>query len=237
MESPIGTVTVAPPAGPKPEPGFPWWIVVVAVGVLAVVIFLVTAFVWPGFLKDKPQPAPAPVTTPAALPPFNEGDVKDKPREFAEGFFSSLGYHPTSRAAPAATGLAPGHVVSATVSTAAGDPPGTVIILYDPGIALPNFVGRTPAEAAGQAAGKVSLDYCKPRLAPDPITGKVTAQWPGYPGQVALNTGVRLTLSTSDDIPICKRSIADIAATEVLLNGQAMRAEGARFAHSAIAHP
>jgi hypothetical protein len=176
-----------------------------------------------------------PVDTPAALPSFNETDLKDKPREFAEGFLGALGYHPTSRAAPAATGLAPGHVVSATVSTAAGDPPGTVVIVYDPGVPLPDFVGKTPAEAAGQAAGKVSLHYCKPRLAPSPVTGRITAQSPRHPAQVALNTDVRLTLSTTDDVPVCRPLIADMVVADV--DRATVRTEGVRFARSYKTQP
>ncbi|MGK6320281.1 COG1470 family protein [Sphingomonas sp. DT-204] len=234
MESPIGTVTVTPPDKPA-EGGFPWWIVVAAVAALAVVVVLITAFVWPGFLlKDGPDPTPtptptvSPTSTATPLPPFSEAALKDKPREFVEGFLGALGYTPKARAADIPTGLVPGHVISATLSTAAGDAPNTVIVLYDPGVSLPNFVGSTPAAAAGLASGKVSLSYCKPADFIGPPTGRITGQSPTYPQRVAKNSGVRLTLPTNENIPICLGRFIGGAATNVAID--VLKAQGVDFA-------
>lgn len=235
MESPIGTVSVE--AAPSPtSPRFPWWILAVAAAVLAVIIFVITAFVWPGFLAGpKAAPTPTPSPTPSmtasapALPPFKEADLKDKPFAFAEGFLRALGYAPKTLAAPSATGLAPGNVVSATLSTDAGEAPNTVIILRDPGVALPDFVGSSPAAATSLASGKVEVTYCKPNSAYGPFTGKVTAQSPTYPGQVARGSPVRLTLPTTEDVPLCRVRRPFASATR--LSPGVLEAEGARFAN------
>lgn len=69
MESPVGTLTV--PAL-QAVGGFPWWILIVAAAVLLLAGFLVTAFVWPGFLlsrsPDTGAGKPAPSVASAPLP-------------------------------------------------------------------------------------------------------------------------------------------------------------------------
>jgi hypothetical protein len=64
-ESAASTMVV-PHGGTPPAPSFPWWIVVVVLIVLAAIVaFVVTAFVTPGFLLDRAKPVPS---TEAAQP-------------------------------------------------------------------------------------------------------------------------------------------------------------------------
>ncbi|MGK6320282.1 FG-GAP-like repeat-containing protein [Sphingomonas sp. DT-204] len=62
MESPIGTFTVPSRGASK----FPWWILIAALGALALAALLLALFVWPGYLRPKPQASPTPRPVPTA---------------------------------------------------------------------------------------------------------------------------------------------------------------------------
>jgi len=221
MESPIGTVVVDA-TGHETHTRFPWWIVAVGVAVLALVVFLVTAFVTPGFLRSKPTPTPTSTPTPTptptpTFPAFSQEEMRHKPYVFAEGYLSGLGYKPRVQANATATGLAPDEFMSATVSTAAGDPLGTVIVTYDPGVRVPMFKDTTISEAQQRAVDKVQVRLCRPRVVPMPTSGRITDQSLGFNDRVAKNALISLTVQLADGVDVCRRfTLQDVVSSAVV---------------------
>lgn len=227
MESPIGTIMVDAPGAPAAKKGFPWWIVLVGVAVLALVVFLFTAFVSPGFLRSSPDPEPTPTPTPteSPLPAFSEADLKGKSYGFAQGFLQALRYNvKLQRETPA--GGAPDSVISAQPSTNPADPENTIVLRYDPGVLMPDFRGASPPQVQQRAGSNVKWTFCKAELQALPISNRVTAQSIEANKYVARNSSVRLTLSTTEDYATCPKFSNTILGTTI----EAQRAEGANFA-------
>ncbi|MET3723698.1 PASTA domain-containing protein [Sphingomonas trueperi] len=232
VESPIGTIAVAaaPLAGGN---AFPWWAVAIGIGTLVLLVFLFTAFVSPGFLRGTPAvaPTPTPTSTPTStpsLPPIDEARFRDKPYSYAEGYLGAIGYKTRARANATATGLAPQAFLSATVSTAAGDPPGTVDILYDPGVAVPHFLGLTPAQAKDRAGDRFNLSLCKSNTPTDEISGKVVRQSVDDGSVVAKGSPVQLTVATVENIPLCLRRPFPIQTFSPILDYRKFGIDAAR---------